>query len=138
MKRNALTALSLSALLLCITTPAFAQEVTASVTENPMAESPIPALPERYPAYSRITDIQKGKGVIKSFTEKDVKDNIVVYHISEKIICLDDGKGVKMNLHDLKVNDSVYFYHSPAMLPIIPPQTTAEAIVMHPVLISTL
>lgn len=129
MKRNALTALSLSALLLCGTTVAFAQEVPTSVIENPVAESPISALPERYLAYGRITDIQKEKGVIKSITAKDVKDNIVMYHISDKTLCLDSGKGIKMDLNDLKVNDSVYFYHSPAMTASIPPQTTAEAIV---------
>lgn len=129
MKRNVITALSLTAVLLCGTTTAFAQEIQAPISENPSAEAPVPPLPERDLAYGRITDIQKENGVIKSITAKDVKDNLVIYHVSDQTLCLDSGKGTKMDLNDLKVNDGVYFYHSPAMTMSIPPQTSVEAIV---------
>ncbi|WP_394266407.1 stalk domain-containing protein [Anaerotignum sp.] len=129
MKRNVITALSLSAILLCGTTTAFAQEVQTPVAENPSAEASIPALPERYLAYGRITDIQKENGVITSITAKDVKDQTVIYIVSEDTLCLDSGKGTQMNINDLKVGDGVYFYHSPAMNMSLPPQTVAEAIV---------
>lgn len=42
MKRNVITALSLTAVLLCGTTTAFAQEIQAPVAENPSAEAPFP------------------------------------------------------------------------------------------------
>ena len=129
MKRNVITALSLTAVLLCGTTTAFAQEAQAPVAENPSAEAPIPALPERYLAYGRITDIRKENGVIKSITAEDVQDQTVIYIVSEDTLCLDSGRGTQMDINDLKVGDGVYFYHSPAMTMSIPPQTSAEAIV---------
>lgn len=129
MKRNVITALSLSAILLCGTTTAFAQEVPVSAAENPSAEAPIPPLPERYLEYGRITDIYKENGAIASITAKDVQDQLVIYHVSADTLCLDSGKGTKMDVNDLKIGDGVYFYHSPAMTMSIPPQTAAEAIV---------
>lgn len=129
MKRNVITALSLTAVLLCGTTTAFAQEAQAPVAENPSAEAPIPALPERYLAYGRITDIRKENGVIKSITAEDVQDQTVIYIVSEDTLCLDSGRGTQMDINDLKVGDGVYFYHSPAMTMSIPPQTSVEAIV---------
>ena len=129
MKRNVITALSLTAVLLCGTTTAFAQEAQAPVAENPSAEAPIPALPERYLAYGKITDIRKENGVIKSITAEDVQDQTVIYIVSEDTLCLDSGRGTQMDINDLKVGDGVYFYHSPAMTMSIPPQTSVEAIV---------
>lgn len=129
MKRHAITALSLSALLLCGSTTAFAQEIAAPIADNSAAESPMPALPERYLAYGRITDIRKENSVIKSITAEDVKEQTVIYIVSEDTLCLDSGRGTQMDINDLKVGDGVYFYHSPAMTMSIPPQTAAEAIV---------
>lgn len=126
MKGHAITVLSLSALLLCGSTTAFAQEITAPIADNSAVESPMPALPERCLAYGTITDIQKENGVITSIT---AKEGMTIYHVSENTLCLDSGKGIQMDLKDLKVGDAVYFYHSPAMTMSIPPQTAAEAIV---------
>lgn len=129
MKRNVMTALSLTAVLLCGTTTAFAQEAQVSLSENPSAEAPISALPERYLAYSQIIDIRKENGVIKSITAEDVQDQTVIYIVSEDTLCLDSGRGTQMDMNDLKIGDGVYFYHSSAMTMSIPPQTAVEAIV---------
>lgn len=108
---------------------------TAFAADPVAPEDTTPAEPGNYPytigEEATVLEMQQGSGEYADMLVKTDTYEELVLHFSENTLLMDTQTGFLANESDLNKGDKVYVYYGAAMTRSLPPQVTAEAVLVN-------
>lgn len=108
---------------------------TTAFAAGTAAEDTAPAIPEHalytIGEQATVIEMQKGSGEYTDMLVKTDDHDELMLHFSENTLLMDTQTGYLANETDLHKGDKVYVYYGAAITRSLPPQTTAEAVLVN-------